>query len=290
MYCPICKSNRIDFKNIGFVSCQWTYRGILSSKTKENSLISGDGITIIDNKLYILNEVSFNQRLDRLEINIKEKKKPSAHNTCTDSNQNSIPNKEINVSNSNSDLDSIGLDSIDSNIPALDNSANEDDEFFNSEAKINIRKDKININSEPDTNFQNDGHLTPFSNKDSTKKSIFSKNSNNSRYSDGLMVDNNSKNNFENAHSKQSQIFAAEKIKTQINKSVEISFNSFNSNNYINSDNFKSNYNDLNSNKNDHIKEIEIEKSSKCIDQSCLSFCHDKNERDRRNKNSCLIF
>lgn len=103
--CPKCKLNKIEARNIGFINCEWSYRGYLANK--KNCAISGDGFTI-DEKLYILNEVVLNQYIEKLEIVCKEKAKIQTINQ-------KYKKQEDNDSNGDIDYDSIGLESIHSN-------------------------------------------------------------------------------------------------------------------------------------------------------------------------------
>lgn len=105
--CPRCRLNKIESKNIGFINCEWSYRGYLTNK--KNCTISGDGLTI-DNKLYILNEVSLNQYIEKMELIVKDKvfiATPTAYNK-----NKKLQRKE---SDADFDYDSIGLESIRSN-------------------------------------------------------------------------------------------------------------------------------------------------------------------------------
>jgi hypothetical protein len=71
--CLKCRNekSKVEAKNIGFVNCEWTYKGMLINK--KSSYINGDGITI-DSKLHILKETNLLSQLERLEIEVKEHK------------------------------------------------------------------------------------------------------------------------------------------------------------------------------------------------------------------------
>ena len=66
--CPICREKKADLKNIGFVNCQWQYRGTLSSK--KDSKMTGDGRTY-DNKFYTFKEADSARIWDGLELLVK---------------------------------------------------------------------------------------------------------------------------------------------------------------------------------------------------------------------------
>jgi hypothetical protein len=68
--CPICKCGNVEAKNIGFVNCEWNYKGTLLRGSK-TSAISGDGITV-DNKLYVLNETNLSWQFENLEMSVKK--------------------------------------------------------------------------------------------------------------------------------------------------------------------------------------------------------------------------
>lgn len=60
---------RIEARNIGFVNCEWNYKGYLSNKS--TSFISGDGLTI-DNKLYVLDNIHLSKQISQMEITVRE--------------------------------------------------------------------------------------------------------------------------------------------------------------------------------------------------------------------------
>lgn len=286
--------------------------------------MSGDGITI-DNKLYILNEVSLNQRIERLEIQIKEKKKSQNPNRSPDFH---LKYKSNNEANSNSDLDSIGLESLKSMKSPIANSKNEDNELSNS----NILSNVLNINSnnylELENNLLSDSQVRNQMNKDFKRKSIFSNSINNSNI------------NIENENYRQSLNFNSNNNKSyhlsssKLIKSVDLNLNSCNNNinnnlndrkkshspenrevfEYNNKGAKKKNSNPNIKNNDQHFQnqimtinviheerkeleiklidpgyEIHIEKNSNCIDQSCLTFFSKKKD-EKYNKKSCLIF
>ena len=55
-------------RNIGFVQCQWQYRGTLTNK--KDSKITGEGRTY-DNKLYTFKEANYYKTWQTLEIEAK---------------------------------------------------------------------------------------------------------------------------------------------------------------------------------------------------------------------------
>jgi hypothetical protein len=72
MKCIFCKSSKyIECINLGFVKCQWNYKGSLNNT--KSSGISGDGLTI-DDKLYVLNEMNMLNLLEVMNIKVKEVK------------------------------------------------------------------------------------------------------------------------------------------------------------------------------------------------------------------------
>ena len=66
--CPNCSRSCFDLRNMGFVNCQWQYRGILINKT--NSRISGEGKTY-DNKLYTFKEADYKTMWENFELLVK---------------------------------------------------------------------------------------------------------------------------------------------------------------------------------------------------------------------------
>jgi hypothetical protein len=68
--CPRCNYDKyIKAMNLGFIHCEWSYKGIMSNKN--NSIITGDGFTT-DDKLYVMNEIDLIENIDGLEIYVKE--------------------------------------------------------------------------------------------------------------------------------------------------------------------------------------------------------------------------
>ena len=66
--CPICKYQKTEVKNIGFINSKWYYKGKINS-SKQNSF-EGDGITI-DDQLYIFKEAKISSLLLKLIIEVK---------------------------------------------------------------------------------------------------------------------------------------------------------------------------------------------------------------------------
>ena len=268
--------------------------------------------------MYILNEVSFSQCIERLEIKIKEKQ-ISADNNNHELNFKLEAKKETNYI---SDLDSIGLESIKSKKSPLVNSKNEDNNYNNFNNIISmLNKNSINY-LESENYFINDSNPGFCTNKDFKKKTIFSNSINNSN----INTENENLKHCLNFNSLNNKSFKLSSSK--LNKSVEMNLNS--SNNNIkksqspdqieildcNNKNLKGNSSNKNiGNNNDHViqnqnmtinfiqgdrnhfniniinpdNEIQIEKNSKCIDQSCLSFFCNKKD-DNKNNKSCVIF
>jgi len=68
IYCEKCCGNDIDVRNIGFVNCEWIYKGLLKQK---ESKVSGEGKTM-DKKLHTFKEVNISNLFDKLYINVNE--------------------------------------------------------------------------------------------------------------------------------------------------------------------------------------------------------------------------
>ncbi len=66
--CPVCRGRKADLRNIGFVNCQWQYKGSLSGK--KDSRTTGDGRTY-DNKFYTFKEADYGKVWDGLELLVK---------------------------------------------------------------------------------------------------------------------------------------------------------------------------------------------------------------------------
>ena len=63
--CPLCLKSLFEVRNIGFVHCQWQYKGVLANK--KDSRITGEGRTY-DDKLYTFKEANYNVVWDSLEL------------------------------------------------------------------------------------------------------------------------------------------------------------------------------------------------------------------------------
>ncbi len=67
--CPVCQKSLFEVRNIGFVWCQWQYKGTLANK--KDSRITGEGRTY-DHKLYTFKEANYNTMWDSLELVAKQ--------------------------------------------------------------------------------------------------------------------------------------------------------------------------------------------------------------------------
>eukprot|EP00826_Nyctotherus_ovalis_P011959 TRINITY_DN13118_c0_g1_i11.p1 TRINITY_DN13118_c0_g1~~TRINITY_DN13118_c0_g1_i11.p1 ORF type:complete len:370 (+),score=88.07 TRINITY_DN13118_c0_g1_i11:121-1230(+) len=63
--CPLCQKGVFEIRNIGFVCCQWQYKGVLANK--KDSRITGEGRTY-DSKLYTFKEANYNIVWETLEL------------------------------------------------------------------------------------------------------------------------------------------------------------------------------------------------------------------------------
>jgi len=63
--CPVCMKGLFEVRNIGFVSCQWQYKGVLTNK--KDSRITGEGRTY-DHKLYTFKETNYSTMWESLEL------------------------------------------------------------------------------------------------------------------------------------------------------------------------------------------------------------------------------
>jgi len=79
LVCPVCKTGNLpgsngeeaslEFRNIGFVNCEWAIRGILL-RNKESKIYS-DGRTY-DNKLYTFKENNYRKMWLNMDIIVKK--------------------------------------------------------------------------------------------------------------------------------------------------------------------------------------------------------------------------
>ena len=83
--CPFCYKKKIILKNIGMINSKWNYKGYL--KHSKISKINGDGLTILNNKLYKINEINFEEQFHSLlfevefyQSKLQKKQKYSTYN------------------------------------------------------------------------------------------------------------------------------------------------------------------------------------------------------------------
>jgi hypothetical protein len=69
--CPVCKEHQYEFRNIGFVNCEWGLKGKLFKR--EESKIYAEGKTY-DGKLYTFKETNYALTFEMLEIAVEKLK------------------------------------------------------------------------------------------------------------------------------------------------------------------------------------------------------------------------
>jgi len=65
--CEQCLGTKVEVRNIGFVNCEWIYKGTL--KQNSESRVSGEGRTM-DRKLHTFKEVNISNLFDKLYVNV----------------------------------------------------------------------------------------------------------------------------------------------------------------------------------------------------------------------------
>mmetsp|Transcript_8303 Transcript_8303/g.7693 ORF Transcript_8303/g.7693 Transcript_8303/m.7693 type:complete len:94 (+) Transcript_8303:373-654(+) len=65
MQCPLCQKGEFDLRNVGFVNCEWTIRGVM--KKKGGSKFNSEGKTY-DGKLYTFQEQNLIKAFDQLDV------------------------------------------------------------------------------------------------------------------------------------------------------------------------------------------------------------------------------
>lgn len=71
--CPKCLcASLTEGRNLGMINAKWEYKGVLNGK--RNSGFEGDGVTIINNKLYLFSEVKLSSTFGKLLIKIRPHK------------------------------------------------------------------------------------------------------------------------------------------------------------------------------------------------------------------------
>ena len=111
--CPFCNSDKIILKNIGMVNAKWLYRGFL--KQSKIAKISGDGLTIMNNKLYKIDEINFNEQfyslLFEVEFYQSNLQKKQRYNTITNEKDHSRKNI-TNLMNNEENIDKLDFNDI----------------------------------------------------------------------------------------------------------------------------------------------------------------------------------
>ncbi len=111
--CPFCGLDKIKLKNIGMVNAKWVYRGFL--KQSKIAKISGDGLTIINNKLYKIDEINFEEQFHSLlfEVEFYQSKlqKKSKYNTFNNGKDNSRQNFSNSI-NEEDNIDNMDFNDI----------------------------------------------------------------------------------------------------------------------------------------------------------------------------------
>lgn len=110
-----CGSKNVDVRNIGFVKCEWIYKGIM--KQKRDSTVSGDGKTN-DKKFHTFKEINLFSVFETLMIFVKETKCMYETNLSVVESEESdhiitekIPKEELNIDNEKNNQD-INFDQI----------------------------------------------------------------------------------------------------------------------------------------------------------------------------------
>jgi hypothetical protein len=164
--CPSCKSIEfIQARNIGFIHCEWSYRGILFNKN--NSIIAGDGFTV-DDKIYVMNEIDLVKNIDRLDICVKEilhKYIEEKNQSCKDIDS-SFDDEDIQFSVRRKDLFKDAPDSSNNKI------------FENFHKNRDIKKANIQINiSNNNVNLEPNSHVDTYNNLQNSKNCKVKRNS-----------------------------------------------------------------------------------------------------------------
>ena len=179
--CPFCGLDKIKLKNIGMVNAKWVYRGFL--KQSKISKISGDGLTIINNKLYKIDDINFEEQFHSLlfEVEFYQSKlqKKSKYNTFNNRKDNSRKNLSNSI-NEEDNIDNMDFNDINLEQKYLTKGINTN----------NIQREftfqKKNSNNNPTINLKNANN-----NKDKEILSLFHNNNNEKNDND---IDNDNDN------------------------------------------------------------------------------------------------
>ena len=115
--CPFCNCNKIFLRNMGMINAKWQYKGFL--KCSKVSKINGDGLTIINNKLYKINDIKFEEQFHSLLFEVefyqsrlqKNKKFNTFNNESkNDSSKKNLINSISVEENDNLDFNDINLE------------------------------------------------------------------------------------------------------------------------------------------------------------------------------------
>lgn len=294
---------------------------------KKNCYVSGDGTTI-DQKLYILNEVSLYQYLEKLEISIKEKKIKNEDVNKLSHLNGLKENNEIysNGWESDCNLDSVGLESIRSKNSKLEDIQNEN---YSMISKLNKNNEKLNlvlvsskILNDTDILSLRDSNTNNKSNLKSQNKSKFDLFNNSGMFNSNknlvyVTLDDNALVNINNSNfmnNNKVNISSPNKNNKE-NKNVNIEVSSTNNEKtnvdfIYNQSRKESNFNlnkdlitndqfiisKINSNFQEHTQikvldpyiDIIAEKSPRCITHNCFSFI--SNEQHKNLDKNCVVF
>ena len=114
--CPLCNCKYFSLRNLGMINSKWNFKGFLKGVKK--SKINGEGITLDNDKLYIIKEIIFENQFESLflEVEYYQIKIPivSSNNNKTSKNsyQSSINNIESSLIQSSSEISESDLNSI----------------------------------------------------------------------------------------------------------------------------------------------------------------------------------
>ena len=114
--CPLCNCKYFSLRNLGMINSKWNFKDFLKGVKK--SKINGEGITLDNDKLYIIKEIIFENQFESLflEVEYYQIKIPivSSNNNKTSKNsyQSSINNIESSLIQSSSEISESDLNSI----------------------------------------------------------------------------------------------------------------------------------------------------------------------------------
>ena len=176
--CPFCHLNKLSLRNLGMINSKWVYKGFLKSKFE--SKINGDGITLENNKLYIIKEIIFEDQFLNLllEVEFYQTKTSINSNINKNSFQSSIQNIEGSFFQSSNDISESDLNNLNFEQKYL----SKDNIKKNSLIEVHIPKEfTFEKQENEETNKQNENHndndiLNLFQKKESNKTKNSKKN------------------------------------------------------------------------------------------------------------------